>query len=111
MSTPQSAEFELSLEEANKIAEVGRMAEELSENHAFKKLVLEGYFVEEASRLVHLLADPSMEKEQERITQAMHGIANFRQYLTTRVQMGRMAENEIRNIREAMVEMEQEDLH
>jgi hypothetical protein len=111
MSQSDIEQIELSIEEARKMVDRGRMAEELSMNSGFRKLVLEGYFVEEAARLVHLSSDPTVpENMRTVILRDLNGPGAFKRYLSTLVQMGRMAAQEIRDAQETLEEIRQEEL-
>lgn len=70
----------------------------LTENKHFTEVIDKGYFQEEASRLVLLRADPSMQKpeDQASILRAIDAIGSFRQYLQTTIQLGRMMEKSLR---------------
>lgn len=110
MSQTQIEEVELTIEEARKMVTRGKMAEKLASNREFKKLVLEGYFQEEAARLVHLLGDPAAAAHREHILRDMEGIGGLKRYLSTVVQLGRQAEMEIAECEETLDELRAEDL-
>ena len=85
--------IELSLAQAN--ASIKKMKDfiKLTENDLFKELITEGYFETEASRLVMLKGEPSMQedKHQAAITKAIDGIGSFRQFLRVIIHEGNMA--------------------
>jgi hypothetical protein len=111
MSQSDIEQIELSISEARKMVEKGRMAEELSTNRLFKKLVLDGYFMEEAARLVHLSSDPNLpENIRTVVMRDINGPGAFKRYLSTLVQMGRMAAQEIRDAEQTLDEIRQEEL-
>ena len=90
-------EVEMSIAAAKEMVERGEMAAKLADNPAFKKIVLDGYFVDEAARLAHLYSDPNMSAEQRgMIKRDLAGIGGFKRYLQTLVRMGQMADDEIR---------------
>lgn len=105
-------QVELSIEEAKKAVNEAELAYKLSTNAAFKKLVLEGYFVEEAARLAHLLTDPEMVNQGAvpQIENAIKGIGGFKRYLSTKMQLGAIAENAIRDNQETLEELREEEL-
>jgi uncharacterized protein (UPF0147 family) len=112
MSQNEIEQIELSINEARKMVERGRMAEELSMNSAFKKLVLDGYFVEEAARLVHLSSDPNLpENIRNVVTRDMAGPGAFKRYLSALVQMGHMAAQEISDAQHTLDEIRQDELN
>lgn len=111
MSQNDIEQIELSIEAAKEIVARGHMAERLADNPDFKKIILEGYFRDEASRLVLLLADAQTTEEiRVKILRAMDGIGALKQHLSGLVQMGRYAANEIEQAREALEELRAEEL-
>lgn len=85
---------ELSIEQAKESIFSKDALDKLTKNDAFKKVILDGYFVDEASRLVLLNAEPSMqgETEQAAIQKSIIAIGYLRQYFHTIMQLGAMAE-------------------
>ena len=84
----------------------------LIKNKDFETLIDDGYFVNEASRLVILRADPSMQDAsiQKTIDDGITAIGHFRQYLNTVMQIGRMAEQGIKEDEETRQELLAEEL-
>jgi len=82
MSAHEIQEIELNIKQAQAFVDAGKALERLQSNRDFKKIVMEGYFKEEAIRLVHLKGDFSQRHapEQEMIAKDMHGIAAMNQY-------------------------------
>ena len=78
----------------------------------FQGLVDTGYFVDEASRLVILRADPAMQSDslQKTIDDGITAVGHFRQYLNTVMQIGRMAEQGIKEDEETRQELLAEEL-
>jgi len=74
-------EVELSITHAKEIIQKRDMAMKLSNNREFKKLVLEGYFKEEAARLVSISGEENFKDHQDDIFDAIKGISHFRQYM------------------------------
>ena len=70
----------------------------LTKNRDFKKVIEEGYFEKEASRAVLLKADPNMQdaEAQKSLDNQIIAIGYLRQYFTTIMQLGRMAEQEVK---------------
>ena len=96
MSNEQDIEqVELSIEHAK--LSVGNMKalNKLTRNKDFEKIILEGYFKEEASRLVLLKGDPAMEQYLISIDKQINAIGQFRQYLSTIMALGGQAERAI----------------
>jgi len=78
-------QIELSIEEARKLISLGDSLERLRSNRDFKKLINDGYFDQEAIRLVHLKSDPNMQSadSQKAIISQMDSIGSFKQFLQT----------------------------
>ncbi len=90
----QMEQVEVSIEKAREgIRRLGRL-NKLTANTDFKELILEGYFEQEASRLVLLKASPNMQDDaaQKAIILAIDSIGHFRQHLYTIMHVGRMAQ-------------------
>lgn len=75
-------ELEEDISKARKIIDMGDALERLMHNHDFKKVVMYGFFENEAVRLVHLKADPTMQSAelQESIIKQMDSIGKLNQY-------------------------------
>jgi len=96
MSQNDIEQIELSIEAAKEMVEKARMARQLAENPAFKKLILEGYFVDEAARLAHLFSDPNIPAEhREYVKNDLLAVGGLKRFLSTLVRLGDMAEREI----------------
>lgn len=104
--------IESNIKEARKIAEVGTALERLQSNRDFKKVVLEGYFEQEAVRLVHLKAEPAMQKPemQQSILTQMDAIGSFAQYLDTVLHKASLATKAIASDEETRDEILAEEL-
>ena len=95
MNTLQA--IEKSIEQAKETAELGRALERLRSNRDFKQIVISGYFDAEAVRLVHLKADPGMQKaeSQASILKQMDAIGSFSSYLSTILHQASLAEKAV----------------
>lgn len=87
--------IELSMDEARKLIRLKDMALRLAENPDFKELIRDGYFVEEAARLVHVFSDPNLVAQRDEIARDMHAIGTLKRFLHLRVLQGRAAEREL----------------
>lgn len=68
----------------------------LSENREFRSLFIDGYFKEEAARLVQLSSDPALNTDQRADALAMaQATGHMKRYLSMAVQMGAVAEREL----------------
>lgn len=112
MSTEQIEELEITIEQATRMVDMKRAVQNLLKNADFKKVILDGYFKEEAARLVLFKADPAMHPEQNQtyINKSIDAIGYFNQYLDAKLQMGTQAERDIMGAEEAKEEILAEDL-
>lgn len=100
-------EIEQNIRECKEIVELNVMLERLKANRDFKKLILEGYFRDEAVRLVHLKADPAMQTPQRQaaitlqidaigaVSSYLHTVAYNAQLATKGIEAGELARDEI----------------
>jgi len=111
-STEQLEQLEVTLEQAKAAKSLKDSIFKLQENIDFKRVVNEGYFEKEASRLVLLKADDNMQglDEQAMIIRQIDAIGTFRQHLGTIVALGRMAEKSITDDENTREEILSEDL-
>lgn len=79
------AQVEVGIEAAKEAIAVGEALDRLIRNADFIKVIHEGYFKEEASRLVLFKSAPACEEEaaQKGITKAIDAIGGLHQYLTS----------------------------
>ena len=112
MSNDQIEQIELNIEDAKQIVSRKRAVESLLKNASFKKVITEGYFKEEASRLVLLKADMNYQTEesQKQIDNSIIAIGYLRQYLSSLIQLGTMAENSIASDEATLEELHSEQL-
>lgn len=102
-------ELEISIEDAREKVKLKDMALKLASNREFKKLILEGYFKEEAARLVAISADFSMKDYRDEITMNIQAISCFKQFMQNIVRTGEMAESELEQSQEVMDELLEEE--
>lgn len=102
--------IELSVEQARKIVEFGKAIKRLEKTSEYKTVIQDGYFTEEAARLVHLTADPNMadSTRQAGIQQAIRAIAEFRMYLQVKSLEAEMAEKAIEEAKDELAQIEGE---
>lgn len=93
----QIAELDRSIADNTKAVELAKALERLESNRDFRKIIADGYFREEAVRLVHLKADPVMQtpEKQASIIRQMDSIGNLTDYFNTVRQKGVMSANTI----------------
>lgn len=82
MSNTTVQAIEANIAEARKIVDFGHALERLQNNADFKKVVKEGYFKDEAIRLVHAKSNPNLQSadSQRFIIQQMDAIGSLTQY-------------------------------
>mgnify|MGYP000730540718 CR=1 FL=1 len=92
-------QLEQNIKQARKIADLGESLERLYVNRDFKKVVSEGYFEQEAVRLVHLKADANMQSDemQKSILSQIDAIGSLSSYFNTLRIRSTMASNAIAN--------------
>ena len=89
--------IDVSIEHATKGVNKMNSILALHKNRDFIEVIDRGYFEEEASRLVLLKADPSLQdpEAQASIIRSIDAIGHFRQYLGTTINIGRMLEKSL----------------
>lgn len=106
----ESEQIEVSIEEAKKFVARADDVRTLSDNPSFKRLVMEGYFVQEAARLAHLSSDPTIdEKIRGFVMRDMAGPGSLKRYFQTIINMGNSAASEIRQSEEALEDIRSEE--
>lgn len=81
----QIQEIEQNIKESKKTVDFGDALVRLQSNRDFKRVILEGYFNEEAIRLVHLKSDSNMQTpdKQQSILLQIDAIGTLKQYFNT----------------------------
>jgi len=107
MVDQQIEQIELSIEAAKANVEKMEALLRLIDNKDFKDIIDDGYFRDEAARVVILKADPEMQeaKYQDQLDKSIVAIGQLRQYFRSIMQMGRMAERSIRDDEETRQEL------
>lgn len=101
--------IEVSIEEARKVVKRGDAIERLMKNRDFKMIFLDGYFKEEAHRLVSISADPGLKEHHGEIMGNIHAISRTQQFLQLTSRMADMARQQIEDLqgeRELLEEQE-----
>lgn len=103
-------EIEISIEEAKKYIARAEDVRILSEHPSFKRLVMDGYFLHEASRLAHLSSDPAIdEKIRGYVMRDLAGPGSLKRYFQAIINMGNGAANEIRESEATLDEIRNEE--
>lgn len=81
----QIAELDRSIADNTKLVELAKSLDRLESNRDFRKIVTDGYFAQEAIRLVHLKADPAMQTpdKQASVLRQIDAIGILSDYLRT----------------------------
>lgn len=97
MNDNELQQIETNIKQARNLADLGNCLERLRNNRDFKKVIMEGYFEQEAIRLVHLKSDPNMQTndKQSSIVSQMNAIGTLRQYFSTVSTLASMAAKSI----------------
>lgn len=110
MSLNEIEQIELTIVEARKMAKRGEQAKRLASTKDFKDLIMDGYFVDEAARLVHMSSEPTISEDiRNTIVRDMAGPGALKRYFSTIVRMGDMAAQEIEESQETLEELRIED--
>ena len=112
MNEQQIKHIDLSIEQAKANIQRYEQLNKLASNKEFKELILDGYFRDEASRLVLLKADPNMlgDTEQLHIGKLIDGIGALRQYFSTIERIGEMSQRALKEHEQTREELLQEEM-
>ena len=113
MSTETISAIERNMEKAKAVLDFSVALERLRGNRDFKKVVLEGYFEQEAIRLVHLKSDPNMQAPaiKQSIESQIDAIGQLSQFFSTALQKASMASRQIEADQETIEELAAEELN
>jgi len=105
------AKVELNIKNARKTLDLAKSLERLKSNRDFKAVILEGYFKEEAVRLVHLRSDPSQQhpEVQARLLLAIDSVANLFSHFLAVENAGEQARKELADGEEALEFLAQDE--
>ncbi len=103
-------EIEVSIDAAQGAVDNKDKIMKMISTQEFKDVIEEGYFKDEASRLVMLLTDDEFkgDEKQESIMNDMIAISGFRKYIATRLQIGSQMEQQIAASRAELNEIREE---
>lgn len=112
MSNDTIQEIELNISHARKIVDVGDSFERLRNNRDFKKVIQEGYFEQEAIRLVHLKSDQNFQtpERQQSIVSQIDAIGALNQYFQTVFHKSALARKAIESDEETRDEILAEEI-
>lgn len=95
MSEQEMNQMEITIAQAKEMVAARDAALKLKTNREFKKVILEGYFREEAVRLTSMLADPGAANFQDAIIADLRAISGLQVYLHNLMLQGDTAERSI----------------
>ena len=100
--------LEANIKVGNDAVDFGKALERLHNNKDFKRVILDGYFKDEARRLVHLLSavDMQTKDKQESIIKQMEGIGQLSQYFNVvkfHARQGQKSVDECEELREEIL--------
>ena len=112
MSKETIQAIEENIRESRKHVELGEALERLRENRDFKRLIQDGYFKDEAVRLVHTKAQPAHQKpeSQAAILLQIDAIGNLNEYFRTVMHLAALARKSIGEDEASIEELNAEEL-
>lgn len=109
----QLEQIEVNIEEARRVRELRNAADRLHENEDFKKVILEGFFKEDAARVVGMLATAEAAQNKvikEMLQNRIVGIGELFQYLRQIHYMGQQADQTLADDEQTREEILAENL-
>lgn len=90
------AELEQAIKDQKTLVDAADFAVALNKNHAFRKLILEGFCLNEAARYAQESGDPMLTPTQRQDALNMaQASGHLKRFLSITIQMGNMADNTI----------------
>lgn len=112
MSNVTVAQLESRIEDLKTLIEKRDLAVKLEKNREFRKLILDGFCLEDCARYAQLSADPSLTEEQRQDCIGLAQAAgHLRRYLSVTIRMGDQAERDIEESKATIEEMRAEETH
>ena len=113
MSNDTVRSLEQNMLQSKALVEMGNALERLQNNKDFKKVVLDGYFREEAIRLVHLKGSPHTQSPdmQRSIVTQIDAIAAVADFFSTVLFKARQGERSLADDQETIEELAREELN
>ena len=103
-------EIELSRDVAKETIAIAKSLTKLQKNRDFSLAIMKGYFEDEATRLINLLSDPSInEAAKADVMESLKAISHFKRYIRDRYTFANMAEKALIDYEEALVEARNAD--
>lgn len=97
-NTEALKQLDRSIKNANQLIDIGNALERLRSNKDFRKVISEGYFEQEAIRLVMLKADPHMQtpEKQAAVLRDIDSVGALAQYFRTVIQKASLADKSVK---------------
>jgi hypothetical protein len=103
-------DLEQGIEDAKEVVNRRQMALKLFENYEFRKLFIEGYFLEDAARLVQMSTDPRVKPEnQQACLEEARATGYMRRFLSDCVQFGAVFERDLPQMHATLAELRAEE--
>ncbi|CAA0365897.1 conserved hypothetical protein [Alteromonas alvinellae] len=104
-------EIEVSKKEAQRFIDKAAGLEQLAKNRHFNKLILEGYFKDEAARLTGLLGEPEFasEEHQRELFSQLKAISHLQQHFRAITEVGRQMRQAVDDMDAAIEEINAEE--
>lgn len=104
----QIQEFELTIADAKAQVGLAEALERLHKNPDFRQVIVDGYFRDEAARMVSLLGEPNAQEPamQTAINNSLRSISELRQHFTKIFHFGELAHRAIEESQQAITEIE-----
>lgn len=112
MSDVTVGDMQARIEQLKGVVEKADLALKLEKNREFKKLILDGFCLEDCARYAQLSADPSLTEEQRQDAMALsQASGHLRRYLSVTVKMGAQARKDIEEMGQEIETMRAEETH
>lgn len=112
MRQEEFEEIEIDIKAAQDLVKKGDALDRLTNNQDFRDVISQGYFQEEAVRLVHLKCAPSMQNPnmQANVLTCIDAIGNLNQYFSKIMTQAEMARSSILDSQDTLSEMAEEGI-
>ncbi len=99
-------DLERNIQQAKEVMAQRDMMNKLSDNHEFRKLIIEGYCVHETARFVHLSTDPNLsDRDRADALGCAQAAGYLKRFINAIIGMGNHAEGDIFNMEQARDEL------
>ena len=107
---PTIAEIEAQKEDLKKLVEFRDQILKLSANHEFRKVIQDGFLRDEAARSARMAGDPNIDANaRASLIEMALSAGHLQRFLSANIQMGNVAENQLKQADELLDEMRAEE--